>query len=330
MSKLNFLAAASLLAILSCCTGSTGHKSNEKYYLITTNTKISYWQSAAAGFYKEAKQLDVSGEMVGPDTYDLQAEQAAFDTAISKNPAGILVSAADVNLITPEINKAIAKGIPVLTIDSDAPDSKRLVFIGTNNLQAGVMGGRRLIKELNGKGNVVIYTMPNQSNLEQRMHGYKDTLAEAPGIKIVNTIDIKGDPRVAFDATNDMLKGKIQPDAFVCLEAISCKEVADVLDRNKVKGKVIIAMDTDQGTLDWIKKGGISATIAQKPYTMGYYGLEMLGELFLHKPDVLDHKFGPDTQSPLPVFVDTGATLIDKGNVDHFISERDSAASAGQ
>lgn len=330
MSKLNITIVASLLGVLCGCTGTTGHKSNEKYYLITTNTKISYWQAAAAGFYKEAKQLDVSGEMVGPDTYDVQAEKTAFETAIAKNPAGILVSAQDVNLIKPEIDAAIGKGIPVLTIDSDAPLSKRLVFIGTNNRQAGVMGARRLIKELNGKGNVVIYTMPNQSNLEERLHGYKDTLSDTPGIKIVDTIDVKGDPRVAFDATSDLLKGKIKPDAFACLEAIACKEVADVLDRNKVTGKVIIAMDTDQGTLDWIKKGGISATIAQKPYTMGYYGLEMLGDLFLHKPATLDHDFAQDTQSPLPGFVDTGATLIDKSNVDNFISARDSANSGGQ
>jgi ribose transport system substrate-binding protein len=319
-----------MLVVLSGCTGSTGHKSNEKYYLISTNTKISYWQAAAAGFYKEAKILDVSGEMTGPDTYDIQAEKTAFETAVAKNPAGILISSADASVLKADIDSAIAKGIPVLTIDSDAPDSKRLTFIGTNNRQAGVMGARRLIKELNGKGSVVIYTMPNQSNLEERLHGYKDTLADAPGIKIVDTIDIKGDPRVAFDSTNDLLKGKTKPDAFACLEAISCKEVADVLDRNKVTGKVIIAMDTDQGTLDWIKKGGINATIAQKPYTMGYFGLEMLGELFLHKPAALDHNFGQDTQSPLPVFVDTGATLIDKSNVDNFISARDSANSGGQ
>jgi ribose transport system substrate-binding protein len=157
-----------------------------------------------------------------------------------------------------------------------------------------------------------------------------DTLAEAPAIKVIDTVDVKGDPRVAFDTTNDLLNQKVKPDAFVCLEAIACKEVADVLDRNKVTGKVIVAMDTDQGTLDWIKKGAISATIAQKPYTMAYYGLMMLGDLYLHKPKSLELNFAQDTQSPLPVFVDTGATLIDKTNVDNFINSRDSANSAGQ
>ena len=225
-----------------------------------------------------------------------------------------------------DIDAAIAKGIPVITIDSDTPDSKRLVFIGTNNRQAGIMSARRAVKELNGRGNVVIYSIPGQANLDERLRGAKDTFAESPGIKVVEAVDMKGDPRVAFDRTTDIIdKGKLKPDAFVCLEAISCKEVADVLDRKKVTGKTVIAMDTDQGTIDWIKKGAIAATIGQKPYTMAYYGLKMLGDLALNKPATLDRNWSQDAQSPLPGFIDTGATLIDKSNVDAFISARDSA-----
>lgn len=325
--NLSALCAASLL--LASCTGTTGHKSNETYYMVAANSKVQYWQSAAAGLYRAAKQLDVKGETVGPDTYDPQGEVQAFRTALGKNPAGILVSAADPNLMKADIDAAIAQGVPVITIDSDTPDSKRLCFIGTNNRQAGTLGAKRLIKELNGRGNVVMYTMPGQSNLEERLHGYRDTLAEAPGIKIVDTVDIKGDPRVAFDTTNDMLdKNKVKVDAFACLEAIACKEVADVLERKKITGKVIIAMDTDQGTLDWIKKGAIAATIAQKPYTMAYYGLKMLGDLHLNKPSSLDQNWAQDTQSPLPMFVDTGLTSIDKSNVDAFLSARDAEKSA--
>lgn len=316
----------SILAFLAGCTGSTGHKSNEKYYLVCANIKLPYFQAAASGLAKAGKDLDVSVETTGPDTYDPQAEQQAFRNALAKQPAGILVSAADPNLMRSDIDSAIAKGVPVITIDSDTPNSKRLCFIGTNNHQAGVMGGKRLSKELNGKGNVVIYTMPGQANLEERLHGYKDALADSPGIKIVETVNVKGDPRVAFDATNDLLdKGKLKPDAFACLEAIACKEVADVLERKKITGKVIVAMDTDQGTLDWIKKGGIAATIAQKPYTMAFYGVKMLGDLYLHKPAQLDHNWDQDTQSPVPMFVDTGATMIDKSNVDAFLSSRDAA-----
>ncbi len=326
--KWNALALGAIALATVGCAGKTGHKSNEKYYLICANVKLPYWQAAASGLYRAAKDLDVTAEAKGPDTYDAQAEQAAFQAAVAKNPAGLLVSAADPNLMKADIDAAIAKGIPVITIDSDTPDSKRLVFIGTNNRQAGLMGARRAVKELNGRGNVVVYTMPGQANLEERLHGYKDVFGENPGIKIVDTVDMKGDPRVAFDRTSDILdKGKLKPDAFVCLEAISCKEVADVLDRKKISGKVIVAMDTDQGTMDWIKKGMIAATIAQKPFTMAYYGLKMLGDLALNKPATLDRNWAQDAQSPLPGFIDTGATLIDKTNVDAFITARDSANS---
>ena len=315
-----------LAVLLVGCAGGTGHKSNEKYYLVSSNVRIPYWQAAGTGLSRAARQLDVTGEMVGPDNYDPQAEQAAFRATVAKGPAGIMVSAADARLLKADIESAIGQGIPVITIDSDAPDSKRLLFIGTNNREAGIMGGRRAVKELNGKGNVIMYTMPGQPNLEERMRGYKDAFADLPNIRIVDTVDVKGDPRVAFDQTNDIIeKGKLKPDAFVCLEAIACKEVADVLERKKVTGKVIIAMDTDQDTLDGIKKGKIAATIAQKPFTMAFAGLKILGDLHLNKPQSLNMNFATDTMSPIPVFIDTGATMIDKSNVDAFLNARGSA-----
>src|SRR6266568_4973371 len=88
------------------------------------------------------------------ENYVLAAERAELDTAIQKKPSGILISVADPNAVKDDIDRAIAAGIPVITVDSDAPTSKRLFFIGTNNFQAGVAGGKRLAKELNGKGNV--------------------------------------------------------------------------------------------------------------------------------------------------------------------------------
>ena len=96
-------------------------------------------------------------------------------------------------LLQPEIDAAIQAGIPVITIDSDAAGSKRLYFIGTNNLEAGRMGGRRLVEKLGGKGNVVFFTLAGQPNMEERLKGFKDVLAARPDIQIVDVIDIKSD-----------------------------------------------------------------------------------------------------------------------------------------
>ncbi len=322
------LATLSLVAAVLVVGCGGKHDASEKYFLVAANVKLPYWQTAASGLARAARQLGVQAEMVGPDTYDSAAEQQQFRSAVSKKPAGILISAADASQFRGEIDSALSQGIPVITMDSDVPGSKRPSFIGTNNYDAGMAGGRRLAQELKGKGNVIVLTMPGQANLEERLHGYRDAVASNPGIKIAEVVDIRGDPRVAFDTTNDLVTkdpGKV--DAFVCLEAASCKEVADVLTRNKTTGKVVIAFDTDKETLDWIQNGVIAATIAQKPFTMAFYGLKMLDDLHHYKPEHLDAGFTRDSFAPVPYFVDTGASLLDKSNMDEFKRLSQDAAS---
>src|SRR3984893_6542945 len=314
------LAFSVLLVFLVSC--GTGHDSDEKYFLISTNVKIPYWQAGAAGFSQAAMQLKVRYEFAGPDSYDPKAEEQAFQQAVRNKATGILISVADPTLLKDDIDRAIAAGIPVITVDSDAPASKRLFFIGTDNYHAGQIGGQRLAKELNGKGNVVVFTIPEQANLKERLRGYRDALEATPQIKITRVVDMRGDSRLAFDTATEVLGNdkKEHTDAFVCLEALAGKEVATVLSQHAVKDKVILAMDTDEDTLSWIQKGVIAATISQKPYTMSFVGLKMLDDLYHHKLSTLSNDWAKDSFSPIPAFVDTGSALIDKTNVDALIA----------
>jgi len=311
---------------LSC---GSAHDSDEFYEFISTNIQVPYWKTAGAGFAKAGTDSKVRFDFVGPQTYDPKGERDALDQAVQKKATGILLAVADADLLKDSIDKAVAAGIPVITIDSDAPASKRLFFIGTNNYQAGVTGGRRLLQELKNKGNVVVFTMPGQPNLQDRLRGYKDAIESTPGVKITRVVDIQGDPRIAFDTTTQIMgKERDKVDAFVCLEAQSGKEVAGVLSSYHVTGKVVMAMDTDPETLEWIQKGAIAATIAQKPYTMAYVGAQMLDNLYHHKPASLDADWSKDSFAPIPSFVDTGSGLIDKTNVDSFLQAGKSLTSA--
>ena len=315
---LHFATVAVLLVLILSCGGA--HDSDEYFVLVSANSQVSYWKTAGAGFSNAAAQMKVRSDFMGPQNYDPKAERDAVDQAVQKKATGILLGVTDPALLKDSIDKAVAAGVPVITIDSDAPSSKRLFFIGTNNYQAGFTGGERLAKELNGKGNVVFFSMPDQSNLQERLRGYKEALAKTPGIKITRVVDIQGDPRIAFDTATQIIgKERDKVDGFVCLEAQSGKEVAGVLNSYHVTGKVVIAMDTDQETLDWIQKGVIAATIAQKPYTMAFVGMQMLDNLYHHKPSSLDTDWSKDTFAPIPSFVDTGSDLIDKSNVDAFL-----------
>jgi ribose transport system substrate-binding protein len=173
--------------------------------------------------------------------------------------------------------------------------------------------------------------MPDQHNMQDRLRGYRDALERTPNIKITRVVDIQGDPRIAFDTTRQIIgKEKDQVDAFVCLEAQSGKEVAGVLNSYHMTGKVVMAMDTDPETLQMIQRGSIAATIAQKPYTMAFVGMQMLDNLYHHKPPALDTDWSKDSFAPIPSFVDTGSALIDKSNVDSFLQAKQSATGAAK
>jgi ribose transport system substrate-binding protein len=306
------------LAVLLSC--GSAHDSDEYYVLVSANLQIPYWKAAGAGFNNAATQFKVRSDFSGPPTFDPKAERDALEQAVQKKATGILLDVTDEALLKDSIDKAVAAGIPVITIDSDAPASKRLFFIGTNNYQAGLVGGQRLAQELKGKGNVVVFTNPGQPNMQDRLRGYQEALARSPNIKITRVVDIQGDPRIAFDTTTQIVgKERDKVDAFVSLEALSGKEVANVLNSYHVTGKTVMAMDTDPETLDAIKTGTIAATIAQKPYTMAFVGLQMLDNLYHHKPASLMTDWSKDSFAPVPTFVDTGTGIIDKSNVDSFI-----------
>ena len=321
-----------LIGVLPLLEGCTRHSKSEHYYLVATNIKLAYWRTAADGLQKAATAYGVSAETRGPTTFDPQAEVAEFRDVVARKPAGILVSVASSQLMAPEIDAAIAAGIPVITIDSDAPESKRLYFIGTNNLEAGRLGGHRVAAVLNGKGNVVFFTNPGQPNLDERLKGYKDVFSDYPGIKVVDVFDIKGDTGTAMDKAQEYVlrTGAARVDAFICLESASGNDVGEALKRAKDKGdpgRLLVAMDTDAATLRMVKEGTIDSTISQKPYTMAFLGLKALDEIYHYPVKPLAADYGLDPFSPFPAFIDTGVSLVDKSNVDTILTRKVAAES---
>jgi ribose transport system substrate-binding protein len=315
--------ALAMLALgVAFTSGCDRHSTKEVYYLVATNLNLPYWQSAAAGFNKAGADLKVTAKVVGPGNYDPQAELAELQKAVAAKPAGILIQVSDASVLQPEIDAAVNAGVPVITMDSDASGSRRLYFIGTNNLEAGRLGGQRVIQKLGGKGNVVFFTIPGQPSTDERLKGFKDAFANRPDIKIVEVVDIKSDAHAAFDKAQEFLAltGPKKIDAFVCLESASGKPVSDAIKRANVKDRLLVAWDASPETLDEIKAGTIDSTITQKPFTMGFYGLKALDEVFHAPPKQLSKDFSSDSFSPYPVFVDTGTTLVDKNNVDLYIS----------
>jgi ribose transport system substrate-binding protein len=313
------LAIALLLAVgvFSSCQ-KPFHEETERFIFVAANTSLPYWQEAKAGFLDAARGLGVKAQFTGPDTYSPQEELEAFQKAVDKHPAGIAVSPARPEVFKEAIDAAIKSGIPVICVDSDAPESHRVLFVGTDNYQAGLISGKRIAELIHGQGRVVLITIPGQLNLDERVRGLSEALKKYPDVKISRTLDDKGDPRSANDQVSALVDAKEKMDGIVCVEASGGPGAAEALRRLSLGGKIpVVAMDKTPETLDFVADGVIAATVSQKPYTMAFYGLRFLDDLhhnIVH--EFKDWRTAP--VSPLPARVDTGTAVIDAGNLATF------------
>jgi ribose transport system substrate-binding protein len=308
------LSCLAMIGLASCQT--PYHEQEERYVFVASNINLPYWQEAQAGLTDAAKQLGVKSELTGPEKFDPREQLRAFQKVAESKPAGIMISVSRPELFQDAINAAIAQGIPVITVDSDAPNSKRVMFVGTDNFRAGGESARRMADILKGQGQVVVITIPGQLNVDERLRGVNETLKKFPGIKIVQAIDDKGDPRVANDNIAALLKAKAKIDGIISLEASGGSGAAEALHRLDVKIP-IVGFDKDPETLDWIDRDGITATVTQKPYVMAYYALKFADDL--HHNAVHDFKdWRTAPAPPMPTFVDTGTAVVDKSNAKVF------------
>src|SRR5438046_10726170 len=106
-----------------------------------------------------------------------------FRDLMEKEPSGICLSAAPTDLFRADIDKAVAAGVPVICVDADVPESKMLLYIGTDNVRAGRESVRRMAA-LAPKGNIVVITIPGQRNLDDRLSGGAVGLNNFPVVKL--------------------------------------------------------------------------------------------------------------------------------------------------
>jgi ribose transport system substrate-binding protein len=312
-ARLLFVSILVAALIVSCAK--PYHDANERYVFVATNISLPYWQEAQAGFLDAAKGLGVKAELVGPTAYAPNAELVMFRQVVEEQPSGICLSAARTEIFQADIDKAIAQGIPVICVDADVPDSKRVTYIGTDNFKAGKESLKQMAALLQDKGSITVITIPGQRNLDDRVAGVADALKNFPAIQLTKIIDDKGDARTASEQVSQLLQKKEKIDGIICLEASGGSGAAGALHALNMEGKLpIVAFDDDPETLDFIDHGAIAATITQKPYVMSYYGLKFLDDLHhnaIHRFKDWRTALAP----PMPTFVDTGTVVVDKANL---------------
>jgi len=312
-----------ILVILILAVG-VNLSAEETYVLIAPHIGIQYWQVHKAGLEAAAKELGVKTVFTGVMGDSAEDQAKIMDQQVARKPAGILIGPLNAAALTPSINRAIRAGIPVITVDTDAEDSNRLCYIGTNGYAAGQMAADIMAKLLNEEGNVGISNLVGFSTCEERAQGFRDQIkAKYPKMKVVAEVDDKADEEIATKANTEMLIANPTIKGIFGDDAVSPIGMgAAVKSLNKVGKVKLVGFDPMPQTLAMIKQGVIEATMVQRTYAMSYYALKMLYDFNHGRLELVKGWDVPAAQkagiNTLPKRIDTGIMVVDKTNYTFF------------
>lgn len=294
-----------------------GDSKDQLYIEVSAIGADPYFYDHKMGMEMAGKELGVRTEYVGPAENDMNAMVAALEQAIAKKPNGLVVVGFNEQLI-PSIQKATDAGIPVVTVDADLPTSSRIAFIGTGNEEAGITGGTKMAELLGGKGKVAVMYSPGQTNLEERVEGYKKSFENYADIEIVEYVDTKQDSVVAAQSIAAVLQKHPDLAGIICVDATGGTGAATAVKEAGLTGKVkIIAMDRSNEVLAAIEEGVISASVAQQTALMPYYAVQMLMNLNNSKVEITTDNASAGVLG-IPQYIDTGAVIVDETNYQYF------------
>ena len=276
-TRLFSLATAIAVGLGTMLPGTSAQAEDDTYAMVVFLKGSEFFNWSYGGMQDAAKLLgaNIKTELRGPATWDASQEARAIEQLIAKGVKGIIVTAGDATTLNPAINKAVAKGIPVITFDSDAPDSNRLTFAGTNNFEAGKVAGKAMVKWLGGEGQVGVSTFPGPNHLVERIRGFEAGL-EGSNVKVVATANDEGKVAAAEAAITAMLQAHPEIDAVFAAHGNPGPGAVAAVKNVGKEGKIqIMGFDFGMPVVEGIDKGQIRGTVGQNPYLMGFSSMMM-------------------------------------------------------
>jgi ribose transport system substrate-binding protein len=276
--------------------------------LIPKALDIPVFDYANKGAQREAAELgNVEVIYRGPDHSDELAQKEILESFIEQKVDGIAISVLNAEFLSSTIDKAVDAGIPVVTWDSDAPNSKRLAFYGVDDYKSGQIMGEQAAKLLNGKGTVAFLTSLGANNLQRRMDGAKDELKKYPGIKVIETYDAKEDGTRAAEL---IASGTNRYPNLGCWISVGGWPVfsANTLDPvNPAKTK-FVSFDTIGAGPALLKAGKVQVLLGQKYFGWGSETVKLLVNLINGQPP------------PANPVIDSGVDVVTPENVDDYVA----------
>ena len=304
-------ALACVAAVAVGCQRNSGAPGGAKVLKVAfvTNNSADFWTIARRGVEKADQELgDVEAEFRLTADGTAAEQQRVVDDLLTKGVDAIAISPVDPQNQTPMIDAA-AKRTLVFTQDSDAPQSARACYIGTDNLAAGRQAGQLIRDALRGGGSIMLFVgRLDARNAQERVQGIKDTLA-GTNIRIIDVrTDDADDVRAKANAADTLVR---YPDisALVGLWSYNGPAILNaVRDAGKTGRVRIVTFDEADETLAGIKAGHIYGTVVQQPYEFGYQAITRMAQALRG-----DRSFIPASKQ---IIVPT--LVVNSANVDEF------------
>jgi ribose transport system substrate-binding protein len=303
------LTVTSLLGLAAA----TGFAADKTYVfgVVAKSNNNPVFQAAKTGAEDEAKKIsqekgvNVKIDWRTPNEEDPQKQADAIEQLVNAGASGIAVSCSDANKLTDALNKAASNGVPVVTFDSDAPQSKRLTCFGTDDLSCGKQVMDDLAKIMGGKGSVAILAgNQNAPNLQKRVQGVRDAAKAYPDIKIVDAYYHKETPQDAAAKVEQVMQAHPEITGWAMIGGWPLfTDNALKWEPGTVK---VVAVDALPAQLGYLKSGHVQELLAQQVYEWGTTSVDVLYDAVANN------------KKPASTFLKAALIPVTKENVDEF------------
>jgi len=280
------------------------------FILIPKSVGHPFWADLEKGMAAKAEELGVEAIFDGPEEALAEGQIEIFDNYMAKGVDAIGIASNDPATVPPLVQEAEAAGVLFLTFDTDAPDSGRKLYIGTDNVEGGKQGAAAMLELMDYEGKVALITGGLTAlNLNQRLDGFKAAAAEYPDVEIVDTVAHGDALETGVPLVEDLLTA--HPDLKAIYAVSGPNIVAEALESQKyAPGDIIVfGFDIFEPIPTLMREGWIQGTVAQRPYLEGQLVVEWMYDL------VKGNKTFPASG-----FVDTGTNVVLLENLEEYLS----------
>lgn len=318
--------AAALLATAACgavTTGSDDGPDDDGFQLApyiqeaidndeTLEIRLSYHDPSLAfavpireGMEEAAAELGVNAKMIGPSGGDASDQVSELQTLINqKSIHGLAVSSASNDALKPVIEQAYDAGIPVVSFNTNNPESDQMGFVGQDLIASGEALAEQLLEVLDGKtGKVMVFSVDSGAGWSNdRYSGFEEAL-EGSDLELVGPVNTGNEPTEAYNTIESTMAGQKDAIALVSLDCCSFTAFAQWIEQSGNTGDMHgLGFDVQPQTVDYIKDGVVDLTISQAPAEQGFQSVKLLVENLRDGTEISD--------------VDTGVLVVTTENID--------------